>query len=64
MSDRADVITGMSLYGLCSAPLPGEERHWHQSTVQWQLLLEVGIENFDVHERGFRDWHSFRSNAQ
>jgi hypothetical protein len=27
-------------------------------------LLEVGIEDFDVHERGFRDEHSVRCNAQ
>jgi hypothetical protein len=32
--------------------------------VQGQLLLEAGIEDFDVQERGFRDGHSFRPYAQ
>jgi hypothetical protein len=27
-------------------------------------LLEVGIEDFDVQERGLRDGHSFRPNTQ
>ena len=42
----------------------GRRGRRHVSTRQRQLLLEVGIENFDVQERGFRDGHSFRPYAQ
>src|SRR5580692_4208098 len=47
-----------------SVPLRGGGQHGLQSPVLRGLLLEAGIEDFDVKQRRLRGGHSFRPNAQ